>query len=106
MNKIKKFTSRVEVRELEKEIELPAYFLLGNGAFKPSDTEHGGYFDPIVKIVDENELGVYIGFDSIYRTHRFDRSPWSNYEVVSEFTQTTKDEWDIAVQRVINDINK
>ena len=105
MKKIKKFTSRVEVREIEKEIDLPAYFLLIDGSSKPSDVEHGAYFDPIVKIVDENEQGVYIGFDILNGTHKFDRSPWDNYEVVSEFTQTTKEEWDIAVSRVIKDIN-
>ena len=38
MKKIKKFTSRVEVKEVEKEIELPAYFLYGN--FKPSESEY------------------------------------------------------------------
>lgn len=106
MKKIKKFTSRVEVKEVEKEIELPAYFLYGN--FKPSESEYGEYFSPIVKISDENERGVYISVDYYNGIHTFNRSPWDNYRVVSEskFTQTTKEEWDIAVQRVIQDIKK
>lgn len=108
MKKIKKFTSRVEVKEVEKEIELPAYFLYGN--FKPSESEYGEYFSPIVKISDENERGVYIGFcltvEDSKGVHTFNRSPWDNGRVVSEFTQTTKEEWDIAVQRVIQDIKK
>ena len=107
MKKIKKFTSRVEVKEVEKEIELPAYFLYGS--FKPSESEYGEYFSPIVKISDENERGVCITAGHSYNdTHSFGRSPWDNYRVVSEseFTQTTKEEWDIAVQRVIQDIKK
>jgi len=104
MKKIKKFTSRVEVKEVEKEIELPAYFLYGS--FKPSESEYGEYFSPIVKISDENERGVCITAGHSNDTHSFGRSPWDNGRVVSEFTQTTKEEWDIAVQRVIQDIKK
>lgn len=110
MKTIKKFTETKTVKKVEKEIELPAYFLTSDN--KPSDiTDIANDYLNIVCIVDENKTAIRITLGPGYHSGEqpsnncsYSDSCWSNYEIVSRFTQTTKEEWEIAKSFLINDI--
>lgn len=96
MKTIVKFTEKEIVREVEKEIELPAYFA-NSEKFAPSKADqNGGYFSAIVKINDAECRAKCILYNG-YRGVEFGRSPWGNVEVLQNFTQVDKSEWDVAV---------
>ena len=108
MKKLVKFTTKEVVKEVEKEIELPAYFCMSNSL--PSKTEYGEYFSPIVKIIDPDKRGVSILADLKLRgnqvnTYSFDKSCYSNAEVVEKWKQVTESEWLKAVEYVKRDID-
>lgn len=106
MKKLIKLKTIEVVKEIEKEIELPAYFIYGAG--KPSDG-YGIYFN-VVKVTDpesdaESIQGPF-GFGHHFFT--YSRSPWTPTEIVSNerFTQVDKSEWDLAVDMLIKELNK
>lgn len=108
MKKLLKFTTKEVVKEVEKEIELPAYFCMGTSL--PSKTEYGEYFSPIVKIIDPNKRGVSISADhnlmeDQVNTYNFGRSCHSNAEVVEKWNQVPESEWLKAVEYVKRDID-
>ena len=102
MKKLIKFKTVEVVKEVELEIELPAYFIFGKG--KPSD---GEYFN-IIKVTDPEKRAEKIEspFNSNDRLFEYGRSPWLNGDIVSDdrFTQVDESEWDIAVERLIKEI--
>lgn len=108
MKKLVKFTTKEVVKEVEKEIELPAYFCMGTSL--PSKTEYGEYFSSIVKISDPDKRGVSISSDhklggDQVNTYSFDRSCHSNAEVVERWNQVPESEWLKAVEFVKRDID-
>lgn len=110
MKKLVKFTTKEVVKEVEKEIELPAYFCNGSG--RPSVSGYGEYFGVIMKISDPEKQGVMItsshnlSGDEV-NTYTFGGSCFSNSEVMSgsNFTQVAESEWLKAVEYVKRDID-
>ena len=103
MKTIVKFTEKEIVREVEKEIELPAYFVHAE-TFAPSKADQNdGYFGAIVKITDAECRAKIILHDG-YGGVQFGASPWENGEVLQDFTQVDKSEWDAAVALLQKDI--
>ena len=102
MKKLVKFTTREVVREVEKEIELPAYFILSNG--KPSD---GEYFN-IMKVTDPEKKPERIEspFNPIDQHFTYGNASWTASEIVTDnrFTQVDESEWDLAVYMLIKSI--
>lgn len=103
MKKLIKFKTVEVVKEVELEIELPAYFIFGKG--KPSN---GGYFN-IIKVTDpdggtEKIEAPYGSYDPYFT---YGRSTWEPDEIVSDddkFTQVDESEWDLAVDMLIKSI--
>lgn len=104
MKKLIKFKTIEVVKEIEKEIELPAYFILGKG--KPSD---GGYFN-IVKVTDpeSDAEAIQSPFDFTDRFFKYAKSVWTPNEIVSDdrFIQVDESEWDLAVDMLIKEVTK
>lgn len=102
MKKLIKFKTVEVAKEVELEIELPAYFVYGEG--KPSD---GGYFN-IVKVTDPEKRAEKISspFPELRLNLSYGDSPWPASRIVSEneFTQVDKSEWDLAVDMLIKSI--
>ena len=108
MKKLVKFTTKEVVKEVEKEIELPAYFCMGNNL--PSKTEYGEYFSSMVKISDPDKRGISISaghnlLGDRANFYSFDRSFRSNAEVVEKWKQVPESEWLKAVEYVKRDID-
>lgn len=96
MKTIVKFTEKEIVREVEKEIELPAYFS-HSPTYAPSKAnQYDGFFSAIVKITDTECRAKCIAHDGCGGV-QFGSSPWENGEVLQNFTQVDKSEWDAAV---------
>lgn len=102
MKKLVKFKTVEVVKEVELEIDLPAYFILGIG--KPSD---GGHFN-IVKVTDPEKRAEKIEspFDSITSHFAYGSSAWEVDEIAADnrFTQVDESEWGIAVDMLIKSI--
>ena len=108
MKKLVKFTTKEVVKEVEKEIELPAYFCMGDSL--PSEADYGQYFSSVVKISDPEKRGVSISASHKFggdegNTYDFARSCHTNTEVVEKWKQVPESEWLKAVEFVKRDID-
>lgn len=108
MEKLVKFTTKEVVKEVEKEIELPAYFCMGECL--PSETDYGRYFSSMVKISAPEKRGIRISASHKFDgddgcTYEFGRSCHENASVVQEWKQVPESEWLKAVEYVKRDID-
>lgn len=108
MKKLVKFTTKEVVKEVEKEIELPAYFCMSDSL--PSKTEYGEYFGVIVKISDPEKRGVMITSSNCIignegNIYAFGVSCFDDAEVVEKWNQVPESEWLKAVEYVKRDID-
>lgn len=107
MKKLVKFTTKEVVKEVEKEIELPAYFCMGDTV--PSSVGRGEYFQPIVQIDSPDSSGCMISASMLgYKGHKslsFGINPHEAGEIVEQWTQVPESEWLIAVERLKADID-
>lgn len=114
MKKLVKFTTREVVKEVEAEIELPAYFCMGDSL--PSEAKYGDYFSKMVRITDAEKRGasisathmIFSSAPSMYTRssiYEFCRSCHDNTEVVQKWTQVPESEWLAAVALLKADID-
>lgn len=104
MKKLVKFTTREVVKEVEAEIELPAYFCMGNSL--PSGAKYGDYFSSMVRITDAEKQGEMISASGIEDgCISFSRNPFGLDEVIRDWTQVTESEWLAAVALLKADID-
>lgn len=107
MKKLIKFKTIEVVKEVEKEIDLPAYFCMGN--VMPSSVGVGESFSSIVRIDDEVSSGCMISASMLgYKGHKalsFGRNPYDAGEIVEKWTQVSESEWLIAADRLKADID-
>lgn len=108
MEKLVKFTTKEVVKEVEKEIELPAYFCMSSN-FLPSKVGKGEYFNPIVRIDNPDISGCMISSSMLgFKGHTgisFGRSPYEAGEIVEDWTQVPESEWLAAVALLKADID-
>lgn len=107
MKKLVKFTTKEVVKEVEKEIELPAYFCMG--VTLPSSVGRGEYFHPIVRIDSPDGSGCMISASMLgYKGHKslsFGKNPYDVGEVIENWTQVSESEWLAAVAMLKADID-
>lgn len=106
--KLVKFTTKEVVKEVEKEIELPAYFCMSS-KFLPSSVGRGEYFQPIVRIDSPDSSGCMISASMLdYKGHAglsFGINPYEAGGVIENWTQVPESEWLIAAERLKADID-
>ena len=106
MKKLIKFKTTKVVKEVELEIELPAYFVYGSR--KPSDGA-GVYFS-IAKVTDPESAAEWISspFNHEDPFFRYSKCAWDPSGIVNNdsFTQVDKSEWDLAVDMLIKEMRK
>lgn len=103
MKKLVKFTTKEVVKEVEKEIELPAYFC--SGQFMPSQNMDGGYFSPITKITDPDKKSPMITYNGEGCGVAYGRCFASNLQVAHHWTQVPESEWLAAMALLKADID-
>lgn len=105
MKKLVKFTTKEVVKEVEKEIELPAYFCMSS-KFLPSQNMYIGYFSPITKITDPDKKSPMITSNREGDGVAYGRCFASNIEVVQTWTQVPESEWLAAMELLKADIDR
>lgn len=107
MKKLTKFTTKEVVKEVGKEIELPAYFCMSS-KFLPSKAGKGDYFNSTVRLSDTDGNGQMISAVNIGENGgciSFGRSPFGVDEVLDKWTQVSESEWLAAVALLKADID-
>lgn len=108
MKKLVKFTTKEVVKEVECEIELPAYFCL-DSKFLPSKAGKGDYFTATVRLSDTDGNGQMISsannIDKNGGCVSFGRNPFEVGEVLNRWKQVPESEWLAAVALLKADID-
>lgn len=92
------------------ENQYPKYYIAGGHL--PSEYDKNGTISVIFKIAVENKKAkainhVFIhGANNDYAKLMYSTASYSNEEIEKRFTPTTEQEWEKAVELLINDIHK